>query len=62
MVREAFGVSQLGFSSKLSGTPGADYSATPSLGEHALELLNELGINEGEQQRLQSVGIIVIKE
>jgi crotonobetainyl-CoA:carnitine CoA-transferase CaiB-like acyl-CoA transferase len=62
MVREAFGVSQLGFSSKFSDTPGADYRPTPGLGEQAIDLLIELGIREDERDRLLAEGIVSIGE
>lgn len=58
MVREAFGASQLGFSSKFSETPACNYIATPDLGEHAIDLLIELGIEENERKRLLDEGIV----
>jgi crotonobetainyl-CoA:carnitine CoA-transferase CaiB-like acyl-CoA transferase len=60
MLRDAFGASQLGFSSKFSDTPGGDYRATPDLGEQGKDLLIELGVEEDERKRLLDEGILTV--
>lgn len=43
---------------KLSRTPGKIRSNAPTLGEHTLEVLHEIGINDNQIKELQARGII----
>ena len=65
MVREAGRDSvsvtdQLGFSYKLGDTPPRETRPAPRLGENTVELLDEIGISDGERARLVQAGVILV--
>jgi formyl-CoA transferase len=43
---------------KLTRTPGAVRLAAPTLGQHTREVLQEVGVEEAELERLQQAGVI----
>lgn len=49
---------QLGVAPKLSLTPGAILRHAPDLGEHNNEILSQIGIDIGDQERLKENGVI----
>lgn len=49
---------QLGIAPKLSLTPGTLREHAPELGEHTVEILMEIGVDELTQDRLKSDGVI----
>jgi crotonobetainyl-CoA:carnitine CoA-transferase CaiB-like acyl-CoA transferase len=49
---------QLGIPFKLAATPASIRTAPPLLGEHATEILAELGYDAAEIDRLRSDGVI----
>lgn len=51
----------LGLPVKLSETPGDVHRVPPLLGQHTDEILAEIGIDEGERQRLREGGITVVR-
>ncbi|PIU54903.1 MAG: CoA transferase, partial [Chloroflexi bacterium CG07_land_8_20_14_0_80_51_10] len=56
---EAGKVKQVGIAIKLSDTPGKIRSLAPLLGEHTNEVLQELGYDTGEIDRLRKEGVTV---
>ena len=52
----------LGLPVKLSATPGAVREAPPVLGQHSVEILDEIGIGADEARRLTEAGIVGVWE
>ena len=51
-------VKQVGIAPKLSDTPGEVRSLSPLLGEHTDEILQGLGVDQGEVKSLREEGVI----
>jgi crotonobetainyl-CoA:carnitine CoA-transferase CaiB-like acyl-CoA transferase len=51
-------VDQVGSAITLSGTPTAIRRPPPLLGEHAAEILDELGFSEGDVRRFEAQGVL----
>ncbi|MBN2106442.1 MAG: CoA transferase [Deltaproteobacteria bacterium] len=51
-------INMLGFPIKFSETPGRSPSAPPTLGEHTEEVLESLGITDGDIKRLRNARVI----